>query len=244
MNTANRNAGQPDFNVNYLNTQPYYTINWRPNSPMNHKISSLKIGDRTIKLTIPGNRKESEDRISFWWGVTTSSIALSEEILKKGNLSKLDVLELGSGIGLSGIAAALAGARVVFSDYVQDALEHCRTNCELNLDSLETVDFMRLDWENPGELTRFHMIIGAEILYDYFFHSSLIRILNGALKPGGLVILADRKRLVVSRFMGEMTRQGFLCKEQSQIVDRPGFPKQSVSVFQCRGQDGDKGWNL
>lgn len=241
MNTANQNTGQPDFNVNYLNAQPYYTITWRPNSPMNHKFSLLTIGDQTVKLTHPGAHEESEDRISFWWGVTTSSIALSEEILQQGDLSKLDVLELGSGIGLSGVAAAMAGARVVFSDYVQDALEHCRINCQLNLNTMNQVDFMRLDWESPTALPTFDMIIGAEILYDYFFHSSLIRILSSALKPGGLVILADRKRLVVSRFMGEMTRQGFICKETLKIVDMPGFPKQSVSIFQCRRQELDIG---
>ena len=56
--------------------------------------------------------------------------------------------ELGSGIGLTGIAALLRGAEVTFSDYLPDALESAADNVKINGLSSERASFLVMDWED------------------------------------------------------------------------------------------------
>ena len=80
-----------------------------------------------------------------------------------------NILELGSGTGLSGIIACLLGARVTFTD-LNNALSACSSNIELNLDSsIHNYDLKSLDWtENLSDAwsaKHFDFIIGADLIY-------------------------------------------------------------------------------
>ncbi len=192
----------------------------------------LKLGNRSVRITAPKNVRESGDRISFWWGVTTASINLTRRILDGDDLTGKKVLELGCGLGLSGIGALIKGADVTFSDYVPEALECTARNVTMNALDSNKAEFLSLDWEIPVKVPQFDLIIGAEIIYDYFFHSSLIRLMEQALIPGGRFLLADRKRLVVERFVGRLLSRGFVCKEDLSTFHIGGFPKQEITIFE------------
>ncbi len=151
-----------------------------------------------------------------------------------GDLTGTRVLELGCGLGLAGIVAAMGGAHAVFSDYVPESLEHARANARLNDVPARRTEFRILDWEDPGALPRFDLIVGSEILYEYYFHGSLISLMESALEPDGRIVLADRKRLAVSRFIGRMTSRGFECLESSRIINRGGFPRQEITIFRLK----------
>jgi predicted nicotinamide N-methyase len=132
----------------------------------------------------------------------------------------------------------MLGASVTFTDYVPAALEFAEKNARRNSLKPEKATFRRLDWQQPDALDQFDLILGAEILYEYFFHSDLLRLLEHALKPGGTVMLADRKRLVVSRFLGRLCDKGFSVQETVDEIELPGFPVQRISVFElapCSG---------
>jgi predicted nicotinamide N-methyase len=192
----------------------------------------IHIENQTIRLSAPQNVSEPEDRISFWSGLTTSSINLAHRIMCRENLSGKKVLELGSGIGLTGIAALFRGAEVTFSDYLPEALETVANNVNINGLSSERASFLVLDWEDSVRGPCFDLIMGAEIVYDYFFHGSLIRLLEGGLSPDGRILLADRKRLVVSRFVGRLLSKGFVCNEELSVFHLDGFPKQEITIFE------------
>jgi predicted nicotinamide N-methyase len=192
----------------------------------------IRIGKSIVRLSAPENVSESEDRISFWWGLTASSINLANRIMNQENLLGKKVLELGSGIGLTGIAALLRGAEITFSDYLPEALETAANNVNINGLSSEAVSFLVLDWENPVSIPSFDVILGAEIVYDYFFHGSLIGLMEKALNPGGRILLADRKRLVVERFVGRLLSRGFVCNKQVSLLQVEGFPEQEITIFE------------
>ncbi|MFC1835845.1 methyltransferase [Thermodesulfobacteriota bacterium] len=182
-------------------------------------------------MSHPAVQEESGERISFWWSVTSSAIALAHELVAMGDLSGQRVVELGCGLGLAGVTAGKLGARVLFTDYVPEALELAERNCGLNGLATDKVEFKRLDWEEPGELGSFDLVLGSEILYDYFFHGSLIKLLGRIVEPEGVLMLADRTRLVVSRFIGRLRGSGFECSETVRRVRVEGFPEQEISVF-------------
>ncbi len=104
-------------------------------------------------------------------------------------------------------------------------------NAGLNGLDARRADFRTLDWESPGHLEHFDLIIGSEILYDYFFHGSLISLLKQAAGKTGRVMLADRKRLAVQRFIGRATQHGFGSREELVHVRMAGFPEQEISIF-------------
>jgi len=144
------------------------------------------------------------------------------------------VVELGCGLGLAGITAGLCGASVMFTDYVEDALDFARRNAAINGLKAGDASFRALDWELSEDLEPVDCVLGSEILYDYFFHGSLISILKRIVRPGGSALLADRKRLCVSRFVGRLIDAGFQCSESTSVIQVDGFPVQEVTVFALR----------
>jgi len=191
----------------------------------------IPVGHLRVALRVPRAEEDSQDRISFWWSVTSAAAALSEHLAQIGDLSGLRVVELGCGLGLPGITAGMLGARVLLTDYVPRAIEISGLNAELNGLDGNTMDFRILDWEDPGRLPVFDMVLGSEIVYDYFFHGALIRLLHRILTPDGRIVLADRKRLVVQRFVGRLINSGFSCTESRSRMKRRGFPDQEISIF-------------
>ena len=192
---------------------------------------TLELGTAKALLHAPDHSEDSADRLTFWWGLTTASINLTRFILGGPDLTGVKALELGCGLGLAGIGALMKGAEVTFSDFMPDALEYAARNVALNNLDCSRAHFLELDWENPLNLPAFDLILGAEIVYDYFFHSSLIQTLEKALAPGGHILLADRKRLVVERFIGRLLSRGFSCEAMTSDFSHHGFPDQEITIF-------------
>lgn len=196
---------------------------------------TLPVGSRDLRMMGPRTAEESTSRISFWWGITSAAIALARHVREMGDdFASKQVLELGCGLGLAGIAAALCGANVTFTDYVEEALDFARKNAALN--GLETRNsrFRVLDWEQAVDLEPVDYVLGSEILYDYFFHGSLISVMKRIVAFNGVVLLADRKRLCVSRFVGRLVNAGFRSSESVVTIRVEGFPCQEITVFELR----------
>jgi len=192
---------------------------------------SIPVGALSVRMQVPLGAEDPGERISYWWGLTSSAVALARHIEARERVEGQSVAELGCGLGLPGIAAALLGAHVTFTDYVHDALEVARNNALANGLTQERTSFRIWDWENPGQPGTFGLVIGSEVVYDYFFHGSLVGLLERILEPEGRIILADRTRLCVQRFLGRMTRRGFTCSENRGRVILEVFPEQEISIF-------------
>jgi 2-polyprenyl-3-methyl-5-hydroxy-6-metoxy-1,4-benzoquinol methylase len=195
------------------------------------KHQAIPIGNLRVQVPVPPEQQESGDRLSFWWAITSAAIALSRRLEEMGDLVGERAIELGCGVGLVGCTAALLGATVTFSDYVEDALAFSRETCRLNPVRLGAVRFERLDWEKPEGAGTFSLVLGSEIAYDYFTHAALIRLIDRILEPTGITLLAERKRLVVSRLLGRLTHRGYRVSESVTPVAVSGFPEQEISIF-------------
>jgi predicted nicotinamide N-methyase len=196
---------------------------------------TVPIGEMQIRMVAPQVGEDSSCRITFWWGITCAAVALARHIeCHTEDFSGKRAIELGCGLGLAGITAGLVGANVLFTDYVPQALEFVYGNARLNGLGKGAFRTAVLDWENPDIFQKFDVVFGSEIVYDYFFHSSLIRLLRQILKPDGTLLIADRKRLCVSRFIGRMISGGFSCREVVDRVVLSGFSDQEISIFRLR----------
>lgn len=126
-----------------------------------------------------------------------------------------DLLELGCGLGLAGIAAAQAGARVMMTDYEEDALAFARFNAAVNLDpaGLTRVEFRCVDWRDAEMQERFDIIAGADIVYERVNFDPLLTLVRRLLRPGGVLLLTDPGRDIGGAFIRLAGERGFSVAE-------------------------------
>src|SRR3954463_15087030 len=85
---------------------------------------------------------EHEEFLPYWAELWPSGATLARDVSSR-SLRGARTLELGCGLGLPSIAAALAGGRVLATDWAPDAIRMTTRNAERNAASLET---LRCDW--------------------------------------------------------------------------------------------------
>lgn len=96
------------------------------------------------------------------------------------------VLELGAGVGFTGLVLAEAAQpkRVVLSDYGASVMQNLRYNAELNASRFQCpVDVVTLDWEtwDPSESDdelRPDILLAGDCVYDVASFPSLVRVLQ------------------------------------------------------------------
>lgn len=147
------------------------------------------------------NMLEGDTGCALW----PSSLFLSEFILSYPKwFSDKVCFEVGSGVGLVGIALAHVGAsKVILTDGDRSSLENMRSNLELNhLTSSKKVHSQYLPWEFATELElskyKPHLILGADIIYDPKCVPHLIRVLR---------VLLTSRRNSASRSAAEETEE-------------------------------------
>ena len=106
---------------------------------------------------------EREEFLPYWAELWPSAIALGRVVAAR-ELAGLRVLELGCGLGLPSVVAALRGAEVLATDWSDEALAVAALNAERNGARIETA---RLAWADAVPAGGpWDLIIGADLLYE------------------------------------------------------------------------------
>lgn len=108
---------------------------------------------------------QGDEFIPYWADLWPSAILLARTLAGR-SLRGARVLELGCGLGLPSLAAALAGGRVLATDWAPDALSAVAVNAERNGLVVET---LVSDWRAPEALLArgpFDLVIAADVLYE------------------------------------------------------------------------------
>nr|MBA2476195.1 methyltransferase domain-containing protein [Actinomycetota bacterium] len=137
------------------------------------------------------------------------------------------VLELGCGLALPSIAAALRGGRVLATDWSPDALALLAENARRNGAPLETA---RCSWGEPEPLLAgapWDAVLAADVLYERRNVGLLLDLLPRLVDGGGEVLLADPGRPLLASFLEA-------AAEDWRIERRVDPVSQRVSVFRLR----------
>ena len=108
------------------------------------------------------------------------------------------MLELGAGLGLPSLAAALGGADVLATDWAEDAVALLRSNAGRNGITLRA-EVVR--WDEPESLLReapWRLVLGADLLYELRNADTLLELLP---RLGGDALLADPGRPFARGFL-------------------------------------------
>ena len=167
----------------------------------------VALATRDLLITHPRSPDELIDEQAFaedeflpyWAELWPSGIALArraEQIAGPG----MRVVELGCGLAVPSIAAALAGASVLATDWSTDGLSFARENARRNSAALETA---LVDWRQPADLVArgaWDLILAADVLYENRNVPGLLDLLP---MIGERVLLADPGRPAAAIFLAE-----------------------------------------
>jgi predicted nicotinamide N-methyase len=128
---------------------------------------------RDLRLLRPRNSEalldeeafEREEFLPYWAELWPSSLALARAIAGRA-LRGARTLELGCGLGLPSIAAALAGGRVLATDWSPAAVELTAANAERNGVGIDT---LVCSWTEPEPLLSrapWDLVLASDVLYE------------------------------------------------------------------------------
>ena len=179
-------------------------------------------------------------RLPYWGTLWPSAKMLATRVVDaEGRGGRL--LELGCGVGLVSLAAALAGFEVLATDYYGDALEFVAANAQHN--GLTGIATRCVDWRQyPSDLVGFDLVVASDVLYERPNAALVATAIAHSLAPRGVALVTDPGRQVARPFAGECRQRGLECDcvDLEQIVD--GQVDAIVELYEI-GWRGSRGQN-
>jgi len=195
------------------------------------------IAGREFRLTLPASpdaflddpavaaAHARDEYMPYWAYLWPASLALSAAVLRHPWPAGQQVLELGAGVGLVGLAALASGYRVVITDYDPVAVELALYNAQKH--GFDQVRGEVLDWRQPdGE--RFPVLIGCELLYEDRNHELLLDVCRARMTADGVAWFGDGGRVRAERFCRLASEAGF----EVRLFDDKGQPLPRLRVGQ------------
>ena len=204
----------------------------------------LKIGDKVLKTL---QIREFEEHLAelielkaaglmdlpYWAKVWDSSLLLAYFLGRQPVVLGRRMLEIGAGLGIVGIYAALCGHQVTITDVNEDALQFARANVLLN--HVQHVEVNKLDWNDSTFEETYDVIVGSEIVYDRESYPALVEFLRRSLAPGGIIFLAKNAGLHAPNFFVELTKY-FEFKQTTQTIQSDG-ESQQIILYAIRSKE-------
>jgi predicted nicotinamide N-methyase len=165
----------------------------------------------------------ANERLPYWADLWTSSLELARWCLTDPSVEGASVLEIGCGVGLAGIAAAKARARVLMTDVDPNALLFARYNALKNLpDSVvrSSLSVGVLDWDAPGVIEPVDLLLGGDVIYERSIFNRLLDLFDIALRPQGVAVLTDPDRMTGRAFLERASERGYEVRSESRLVAR------------------------
>lgn len=170
-----------------------------------HVEETVELAGHPLTLLRPASADELIDEEAFdddeflpyWAELWPSGVALAHAVAAL-ELDGMRVLELGAGLGLPSLAAALRGADVLATDWADDAVELLRVNAGRNCIGLRAE---RVRWDEPASLldgAPWGLVLGADLLYEQRNADRLFELLP---LLGADVLLADPARPFAKGFL-------------------------------------------
>jgi SAM-dependent methyltransferase len=135
------------------------------------------------------------------------------------------VLDLGCGLGLSGLVAARSAAEVVFADYAPAALEFVQASIEHNRltnAQIRLCDFTREDCDGP-----YDWILAADVVYDPASYQSLVEFLDRHLATDGTLLLTETLRADARNVITGLIDRGFKDDKEALWISEDGKPERT-----------------
>jgi predicted nicotinamide N-methyase len=167
---------------------------------------------------------EHEEFLPYWAELWPSALALARAVGTR-SLGGRHVVELGCGLGLPSIAAALQGARVLATDWSQEAVAVAAENAERNGARIAT---LVCSWARPEPIAErgpWDLVLASDVLYEARDVDLLLHALPPLLGERGVAWIADPGRAPAERFLAAARERYEIVTTPSPDVPRGGVHK-------------------
>ncbi len=169
-----------------------------------------------------------EEFLPYWAELWPSGLALARAVALR-NLRGARVLELGCGLALPSLAAALRGADVLASDWSPDAVALAAANAEGNRIALRTA---LSDWADAAPLLAhapWDLVLAADLLYERRNVEALLALLPRLVDGDGEILLAEPGRPPAREFFAAAPER---FRIETEVDDGP--PRVELHVLHVR----------
>ncbi len=169
------------------------------------EIVDFGIGARAFRFHVPRTLERFIDpddplrNFPLWSKVWEASLLLASKLAARPVDPAARLLELGAGLGVSGLVAAAFGHDVTITEYDPHALAFLEANRLEN--DCGHARIRRLDWHHLDLDERFDVILGSELIYKESDFDAMRSLFRGLLQPGGEILLAGEIRQTNKAFL-------------------------------------------
>lgn len=200
---------------------------------------TYEVAGRSLTLSLPAKpdallddpqvlEAHARDGYMPYWGyLWPTSLETAAAMLREAWPAGTKCLELGAGIGLSGLAGLAAGLQVTFSDYDEQSVRLALYNARQN--GFTSPRGVLLDWREPGD-EPFELIVGCDVIYEARNHAPVLDVLEAMLSPQGISWISDPGRHTADAFVKLAKSRGFSC--ESRLLAREPFATRPDGVTQ------------
>lgn len=198
----------------------------------------IRVGDRDVNILRPRSAEDlidendfdRDERLPYWAELWPSSTILANFIVADTR-PRGKLIELGAGVGLVSIAAAIAGYDVTASDYYEDALAFARANAFRNLGS--EISTALVDWRAvPPAMPTFDTVLASDVLYESRYAPLVAGVIDRLLSSRGVAYVADPGRVATGAFTDACTLLGFNISARARRPYQAGTIRQSITVYE------------
>jgi predicted nicotinamide N-methyase len=195
------------------------------------RVCITKIADLEVLLeTIDPVTFAEDERIPYWAELWPSAVAMANYVTKRPDLAVWRVLELGCGLGLVGIVAALQGAHVLCTDYEPAALAFAHHNARRN--ACRQVRFRMVDWRHPALHRRYEYILASDVVYEARNFGPLVALLQRFLARGGSALFSEPGRANAVPFFALLRQRGFTWQKELLPLEWDGMHQ--IAIYTVR----------
>jgi predicted nicotinamide N-methyase len=143
-------------------------------------------------------RFQRDEYMPYWAQPWPASVLLAEAVLSGPHGHGQAAIELGCGIGLVSIAAAMKGWSITASDYDARAIEFAVLNGQRS--GVRFAGSRLLDYRDPPLDPRYALILCSDLLYERRNILPVARWIDGGLISNGVALVSDPNRSAADGF--------------------------------------------
>jgi len=187
---------------------------WRPAEP-----------DRLLEHPATLEAFGHDEYMPYWCDLWPVSRMLAKAILSVPWKAGTMALEVGCGLGMTGVAALSQGIHVVFSDYDATALRFAAANALEH--GFRDFELLPLNWCQPPS-RQFSVIFGADLLYEMRSVAPVVGLIDNMLAPHGVAWITDQDRTPSTLWRKTLRDQGFVYETVVHHAGQPAGPGQTA----------------